>query len=282
MYDITPIKTSHSMAAQEEMLPVSRRNPPSGYYDSYHQDIMGWFGTESKVYPLTIKTWWKTWVMFPRKLSFIGDLPAMFDDTEGLTRFGELYKLGTANQRNRSDPHPDTLFWNSFWHTIWKNILNNIGYTSYSDILFDILSGIHWHSFWHFLKQYADILSGIYSDISGILFGIYSDILFDMGTAGPTEIWRSRLRPGSAHWDVELTVGARQCPTRSWDARLLGEKEKEAILIKSRDPHLAGGEKDNVYFYFSKILLFYLFGGRTAIIAPWVLHWNKASGPPRI
>ena len=146
MYDITPIKTSHSMAAQEEMLPVSRRNPPSGYYDSYHQDIMGWFGT-----PLTIKTWWKTWMMFPRKLSFIGDLPAMFDDTEGLTRFGELYKLGTANQRNRSDPHPDTWFWNSFWHTIWKNILNNIGYTSYSDILFDILSGIH-----------SDILSGIF------------------------------------------------------------------------------------------------------------------------
>ena len=213
----------------------------------------------------------------------------MFDDTEGLTRFGELYKLGTANQRNRSDPHPDTLFWNSFWHTIWKNILNNIGYTSYSDILSDVLSGIYFdilsgipsgiysdilsESFWHI--SFADILSGI-------LFGIYSDILFDMGTAGPSEIWRSRLRPGSAHWDVELTVGARQCATRSWDARLLGEKEKEAILIKSRDPHLAGGEKDNVYFYFSKILLFYLFGGRTAIIAPWVLHWNKASGPPRI
>lgn len=27
--------------AKEEMLPVSRRNPPSGYYDSYHQDLSG-------------------------------------------------------------------------------------------------------------------------------------------------------------------------------------------------------------------------------------------------
>ena len=62
-----------------------------------------------------------------------------------------------------------------------------------SGIYFDILSGIPSgiysdilsESFWHI--SFADILSGI-------LFGIYSDILFV-----PTEIWRSRLRPGSAH-----------------------------------------------------------------------------------
>ena len=154
--------------------------------------------------------------------------------------------------------------------TIWKNILNNIGYTSYSDILFDILSGIHTDILSGiFLKQYADILSGIYSDISGILFGIYSDILFDMGTAGPTEIWA-------------LAVEARQCPLRcgahSWrpavpNSQLRCEAAGGEGEGSNSDKNLGTliwqvGEKDNVYFYFSKILLFYLFGGRTAIIAP--------------
>ena len=98
------------------------------------------------------------------------------------------------------------------------------------------------------------------------------------GPAVPTAIWSSRLRSGSAHWHLELTVEARQCPltsgARSWRLRsgsahwhlelvvdgwglavpteiwssLLGEagrKEggREVILIKSRDPHLTGGEQ---------------------------------------
>ena len=83
------------------------------------------------------------------------------------------------------------------------------------------------------------MLSDIYSDIlSRIISGIYCDILSDMGTAGPqplssgapgwavpTEIWNSRMMPGSAHWDwssrlrsgnahwhLELVVKVRQCP----------------------------------------------------------------------
>ena len=40
------------------------------------------------------------------------------------------------------------------------------------------------------------------------------------GAAVPTAIWSSQLRSGSAHWDLELTVEARQCPltsgARSW------------------------------------------------------------------
>ena len=31
----------------------------------------------------------------------------------------------------------------------------------------------------------------------------------------PTAIWKSRLRPGSAHWDLELAVEVRQCPLGS-------------------------------------------------------------------
>ena len=83
------------------------------------------------------------------------------------------------------------------------------------------------------------MLSDIYSDIlSRIISGIYCDILSDMGTAGPqplssgapgwavpTEIWNSRMMPGSAHWDwssrlrsgnahwhLELVVKVRQRP----------------------------------------------------------------------
>jgi hypothetical protein len=50
--------------------------------------------------------------------------------------------------------------------------------------------------------------------------------------------------------DLELAVEVRQCPlrsgTRSSNPRLAEEKkakEEKATLIKSRDPHLAGGGK---------------------------------------
>ena len=31
----------------------------------------------------------------------------------------------------------------------------------------------------------------------------------------PTATWKSRLRSGSAHWDLELAVEVRQCPLGS-------------------------------------------------------------------
>ena len=70
-----------------------------------------------------------------------------------------------------------------------------------SGILSDISSGI-----------LSDISSGILSDIpSGISSGILSG---RWGRAVPTGIWSSRLRSGSAHWDLELAVEVRQCPLR--------------------------------------------------------------------
>ena len=53
------------------------------------------------------------------------------------------------------------------------------------------------------------------------------------GTAH-TDIWHSQLRSGSAHWDLELAMD---------DA----EEECSSALTKSRDPHLAGGEKRLLY-----------------------------------
>ena len=92
------------------------------------------------------------------------------------------------------------------------------------------------------------------------------------GPAVHTEIWSSRLRPGSAHWDLELEVEVRQCPltsgvrgrgpavpTEIWHSQLRsgrptdiwssplskegGGRKEKVTLIKSRDPHLAGGEQ---------------------------------------
>ena len=100
----------------------------------------------------------------------------------------------------------------------------------------------------------------------------------------PTAIWKSRLRSGSAHCDLEVAVEVRQCPLGSgargggpavptgiwrsqwrsgcahWDLDCEEEEEAEEVeeadaeaekrrrrtaLIKSNNPHLAGGEKLN-------------------------------------
>ena len=166
-----------------------------------------------------------------------------------------------------SDPHPDTLF----RHTIWKYILYiyiiyiwlYICVCVYSDILSDILSGIYSENLSGILCGiYSDILSGIYADsgilpginsdilagilcnvlssmlsviyadihsdiLSGIMSGIYSDILSGMGTARP--------QPQAPNLS-----GVRQCPLRSKGRK---EGRREVTLVKSRHPHLAGGEK---------------------------------------
>ena len=127
----------------------------------------------------------------------------------------------------------------------------------------------------------SDISSGILSDIpSGISSGILSG---RWGLAVPTGIWSSRLRSGSAHWDLELAVEVRrplrpgsrvavevrQCPLRSatgiwtarrrrrvrrrrrrrWRRRRRRRRRRRTALIKSNNPHLAGGELCYIYIY---------------------------------
>ena len=75
----------------------------------------------------------------------------------------------------------------------------------------------------------------------------------------PTATWKSRLRSGSAHCDLQLAVEVRQCPLGSgargggptvptgiWTARRrrrVRRRRRRTALIKSNNPHLAGGEK---------------------------------------
>jgi len=80
----------------------------------------------------------------------------------------------------------------------------------------------------------------------------------------PTAIWKSRLRSGSAFCNLEVAVEVRQCPLGSgargggpavptgiWTARRRWwrrmrrrrRRRRRTALIKSNNPHLAGGEK---------------------------------------
>ena len=138
-----------------------------------------------------------------------------------------------------------------------SGILSGISSGILSDISSGILSGIS-------SGILSDISSGILSDIpSGISSGILSG---RWGPAVPTGIWSSWLRSGSAHWDLELVVEVRQCPLGSgargggpavptgiWTARRRRRvrrrrrqrrrrRRRRRALLKSSNPHLAGGE----------------------------------------
>ena len=112
--------------------------------------------------------------------------------------------------------------------------------THYSDIVSNMpYRSIYW--IYIYSDCLSDILSGIYSDVlSNILAGIYSDILSEMGTAHwdlelavearqcplssgavPTEIWRSRLRSGACGWLRSGALGwGPAVPTEMWSSRL--------------------------------------------------------------
>ena len=82
------------------------------------------------------------------------------------------------------------------------------------------------------------------------------------GPAVPIATWKSRLRSGSAHCDLQLAVEVRQCPLGSgarsggpavptgiWTARRRRRvrrrrrRRRRRALLKSSNPHLAGGEQ---------------------------------------
>ena len=145
------------------------------------------------------------------------------------------------------------IFWHSFWHSFLLSIWHLFWHLFWhlhgilSDIISNILSGIYpwhafwqimwyvlWHSLWHCL-WHSDIDSDILSAIlSGTLSGILCDILSGMcsGPGVPSCIrsWRYGVR-------------AQPRPTGSKSRRKEWGCEGVAPVLKSRDPHLAGGEK---------------------------------------
>ena len=129
-------------------------------------------------------------------------------------------------------------FYLTFYFGILSGIYSNI--VLYSAILF-------WHSIWHsILAFYLAFILTLYCILPfyltfyfGILSGIYSDILSGMGAAHCD--LESRLRSGSVHRDLPLAVVILGCRRRRKKEE--GRKKEKGTLSKSREPHLAGGEK---------------------------------------
>ena len=113
---------------------------------------------------------------------------------------------------------------------------------------------ILWHSIWHsFRQRYSDIISDI---LSGILltyvltFCLTSMLTFYLACflSGPLHqdlpIWSSG--PGMVHCIWSSPYGSDPfMPTisTSWQKEEVEEEEWVAPLLKSRDPHLAGGKE---------------------------------------
>ena len=60
----------------------------------------------------------------------------------------------------------------------------------------------------------------------------------------PTATWKSRLRSGSAHWDLELAVEVRQCPLGS-GARGGGPAVPTGIWSSEVESEDAEAEEEN-------------------------------------
>ena len=143
--------------------------------------------------------------------------------------------------------HPVYSF-NSFWRTFWR-IYSVIPLAFY---LAACLAFYHMYTYIHtYINTY--IHTYMYVCMYVCMYSIWRSRLrcgsahWDLelaveGPAVPTELLRSRLRPGSAHWDLELAVwGGRGGGSGGRGDE--GGGGRHAALIKSRDPHLAGGEK---------------------------------------
>ena len=126
-------------------------------------------------------------------------------------------------------------FWPSIWHSIWHS-LQAFYLTYLLTFSANFISHIFrrsfwcsiWHSFWHSFWHsiWHCYLASILTFSLACVEVRQCPLRSAARPAAPTEIWSSRLRSGSAHWVLELAVGAQQCPLRS-GARSWGRRRKE-------------------------------------------------------
>ena len=165
---------------------------------------------------------------------------------------------------------------------IFSDILSGIVFGMLSGILTFYLAPMKalfraFHLTFHLVTFYLEILLAFYDMSSGILktlsltfyqsirhyighpfgHGVWHSmwhLALAIGVLVPTETWLSQLTSGSGsdHWHLALAVEVRQCTLRSGACsegvvrgcrRRRRKEEAEASLIKSRNPHLTGGEK---------------------------------------
>ena len=165
------------------------------------------------------------------------------------------------------------IFWHSIWHIFWHSIWH-IFWHSIWHIFWHSIWHIFWHSIWHsiwhiFWHSIWPLRSGsAHWDLELVVEAWQCPLRpgsRGWGPAVPTAIWKSRLRSGSAHCNLEVPVEVRQCPLGSWARgggpavptaiwtarrrrrrrwrRRMRRRRRRTALIKSNNPHLAGGEK---------------------------------------
>ena len=187
------------------------------------------------------------------------------------------------------------IFWQIFWHSIWQIFWHSIWHIfwhffwhSIWHIFWHSIWHIFWHSFWHIFwhSVWHSFLHSFWHSIWHIFWHSIWHLLWHSsrwGPAVPTAIWKSRLRSGSAHCNLEVAVEVRQCPLGSgargwgpavptgicnsrlrsgsahmgsgargggpavptgiWRRRRVRRRRRRTALIKSNNPYVAGGEQ---------------------------------------
>ena len=110
--------------------------------------------------------------------------------------------------------------WHSFWHCFWQILWHPIWHS-------------FWHLFWHFI--FHSIWHPFRHSFWDSIWHLFPPDL-------AVEIRHCPLCSGVRSWSPEV-------PAEIWSSQLAGrrkkkEKEEQVTLRKSRDSHLAGGEKD--------------------------------------
>ena len=155
------------------------------------------------------------------------------------------------------------IFWHIFWHSIWQIFWHSIWH-----IFWHSIWHIFWHSIWHIFWHifWHSIWHSIWHIFWHSIWPLRSGSAHcDLEVA--VEVRQCPLRSGSRGWgpavpsDLEVAVEVRQCPlgrlcplgsgargggpavpTGIWTARR--RRRRRTALIKSNNPHLAGGEKN--------------------------------------
>ena len=155
-----------------------------------------------------------------------------------------------AELLSSSDPHPDTLFrhtiwmyiycisisilyiyvfwhfiWHSFWHILWNSFWHSMWHLFWHTF-WHICWHSFWHQFWHFWYYVWHLFR--HSLWHGHCRTSTASAKSQWGPAVPTKIWREEGRKKGG---------------REGRKEVSKEGRREVTLVKSRHPHLAGGEK---------------------------------------
>ena len=137
------------------------------------------------------------------------------------------------------------IFWHSIWHVLWNSSWHSSGilFGTYSDILSGIIWHLFWYSLWHLFWHSAFYLA--------VFLAFYLTYLLTFCLEFYLAFSLAWVRVQAQSWAGDLEFGSRHAPQHPglaiWcsgggDGGGRREGEGVAPFLKSRDPHLAGGE----------------------------------------